>query len=361
VRSIRASAAVAALVFVSLHWSYAADPTNAASTSIGRLTAKTGLHLSEIRVHDPFILAHEPNRTYYLYTAVGPRSGLDRSGVVTYKSKDLRSWDGPYVVFSVPDGVWANPRHGVWAPEVHQYKDAFYLFCTLHNNAEILSVPPQSARTNHLRGSVIAQSDSPEGPFRLLKTSGPIPPRDFMTLDGTFYVDPEKRPWMVYAHEWVQVTDGTMEAVPLRDDLSDSVGNPIHLFKASDAPWINAEKKPSTKENRYVTDGPELYRTRTGKLLMLWSSYNKQGYVQTLARSATGTLQGPWEQLGPLIGDDSGHGMLFKTFEGQLMLVLHHPFGSPLTRARLYDMEDTGDTVRVIRAREDLYGKPEGQ
>ena len=54
--------------------------------------------------------------------------------------------------------------------------------------------------------------------------------------------------------------------------------------------------------------------------------------------------------LSRLVGGDSGHGMLFKTFEGQWMLVLHHPFGKPTTRARLYEMEDTGDTFRVVRA-----------
>ncbi|HLP78007.1 MAG TPA: hypothetical protein VK327_13945 [Candidatus Paceibacterota bacterium] len=31
--------------------------------------------------------------------------------------------------------------------------------------------------------------------------------------------------------------------------------------------------------------------------------------------------------------------MLFRIFKGQLMLVLHHPFGSPLTRVKLYEME----------------------
>jgi hypothetical protein len=92
---------------------------------------------------------------------------------------------------------------------------------------------------------------------------------------------------------------------------------------------------------------------------MLWASYNRKGYVQTLARSRSDMLQGPWEQLEPLVSNDSGHGMLFRTFEGQLMLVLHRPFGSPLTRAKLYEMEDTGDAVRVVREREDLYGKPE--
>jgi hypothetical protein len=59
------------------------------------LKVQQGLKLADVRVHDPFIVAHLPTKTYYLYTARGPRQGLDRSGVVTYKSKDLREWEGP--------------------------------------------------------------------------------------------------------------------------------------------------------------------------------------------------------------------------------------------------------------------------
>jgi len=111
------------------------------------------------------------------------------------------------------------------------------------------------------------------------------------------------------------------------------------------------------RQRQYVTDGPQVYRTKNDQLVMLWSSYNKDGYVQTIARSKSGKIEGPWEQLEPLVYDDSGHGMLFKTFEGQLMLVLHQPFRPPLSRAKIYEMEDVGDTFRVVRARNDLHGK----
>jgi len=52
--------------------------------------------------------------------------------------------------------------------------------------------------------------------------------------------------------------DGTIEAIPLTRDLT-AAGEPIHLFKASDAPWLNAQMTPSTREKHYVTDGPELF------------------------------------------------------------------------------------------------------
>jgi hypothetical protein len=160
----------------------------------------------------------------------------------------------------------------------------------------------------------------------------------------------------VYCHEWIQVIDGTFEAVRLTDDLSRTVGEPIHLFKASDGPWLAKQGRVSRKERSYVSDGAEMFRTKNGRLLMLWSSHTDHGYVQALARSTTGELAGPWEQLGTLVEGNSGHGMLFRTFAGQLMLVLHQPFGRD-ARANLYEMEDVGDVVRVVRHREDLDGR----
>ena len=148
------------------------------------------------------------------------------------------------------------------------------------------------------------------------------------------------------AHEWIQVLDGTMEAVPLKPDLSGSAGPPIHLFKASDAPWLQ-EQKASNRQRTYVTDGPEFYRTKNGKLLMIWSSYRDGQYVETVAHSVSGTLRGPWKQDEPLVGEDSGHGMIFRSFDGRLMLVLHQPFNQ--ARGKLFELDDTGDMIRIKR------------
>lgn len=313
------------------------------------------LHLPDMPLHDPFIVAHEPTKTYYLYTShVRPMTGIDARGTMVYRSKDLRNWENPTLVFTVPGDSWADPQQGPWAPEVHEYQGKFYLFTTLHNSQKVLAEPPAVPRGTHMRSTVIATSDTPDGPFELIKKESPVAPADFMVLDGTLFLDETDRPWMVYAHEWIQKTDGTMEAIPLTPDLSDADAEPIHLFKASDAPWLNAEIRPTTQPLQYVTDGPQFHRTRTGVLLMLWSSYDKDGYVQTLARSRSGKLQGPWEQLPPLLHRDSGHGMLFRTFEGQLMLVVHRPFKN--ARGKLYEVSDEGDTISIVRQRTDLDG-----
>lgn len=272
------------------------------------------LKLEDIRVHDPWILPHKESGVYYLYTS-SRDPGTRRSGVKAYKSRDLKEWTDAAVVFEVPDGIWADPTHGAWAAEVHRHKDRYYLFVTLHNTDEVFAKPPDVWRPNHLRGTTVAVADSPEGPFEVLKKDGPHPPRNFMTLDGTLFVDPEGQPWMVYCHEWIQKIDGTVSAIRLTDDLSDTKGEPIHLFKGSDAPWLNGTLKADARQLSYVTDGCQLYRTRDGSLVMLWASYRNGSYVQTQARSKTGRLEGPWEQLDPLVYGDSGHGMIFETFE----------------------------------------------
>lgn len=309
------------------------------------------LRLPEMPLHDPYILAHEASRTYYLYTSNVPRmTGVEGIGTMVYKSKDLLNWEKPVPVFLIPATSFA-PR-GAWAPEVHEYKGRYYLFTTLHNEQKVIWA--EAPFPTYVRSTIIAVSDTPDGPFRMLDEKAAVTPADFMTLDGTLYIDREGKPWMVYAHEWIQKIDGTMEAIPLRPDFSGAAGAPIHLFKASDAPWINASIKPSARGLTYVTDGPQLFRTRDGHLLMLWSSYENDVYVETVARSKSGEISGPWEQLDPLVKGDSGHGMLFRTFEGQLMMVLHRPFKN--ARGKIYEMADRGDRLEVVRQRTDLDG-----
>jgi len=40
--------------------------------------------------------------------------------------------------------------------------------------------------------------------------------------------------------------------------------------------------------------------------------------------------------------------MLFKTFEDNWMLILHHPFSTPESRAIIYEAEETEDRFKII-------------
>ena len=113
--------------------------------SLAQLPVQDNLKLSDIRMHDPWIVADQASKTYYMYEGSGPQSSSQhRSGVIAYKSKDMKSWSGPHLVFEVPDGSWADPTAGVWAPEVHLYNGKYYLFATLNNYKVPLSKPSPS-------------------------------------------------------------------------------------------------------------------------------------------------------------------------------------------------------------------------
>lgn len=296
------------------------------------------VNLADVRLRDCCIWPDTNAQIYYLVSSTGHHGPNGRPAVIEYTSKDLKSWIGPRVIFEVPADFWA--QRGIWAPELHEYKSKFYLFVTFNTDDKFpeqwRNWPPRVKR-----GSQILVSDSPAGPFKPFANHSTLP-ADMMTLDGTFWME-DGIPYMVFSHEWVQITDGRMEYIQLKDDLSDTVGEPQWMFQASDAPWL----QKSDIGNR-VTDGPYLYRTKTGKLLMVWSGFGRGGYSVGISVSKSGKLAGPWlQQAQPLFEKDGGHPMLFHRFDGQLMLLLHSPNEPPYERARLFEVKDLGDTLRI--------------
>jgi arabinan endo-1,5-alpha-L-arabinosidase len=320
--------------------------------TIGGLYAQTprpapllfGMHrLADVRMRDADILADEKTKTYYIISSgYSPaKVGYGDSYIRAFTSKDLINWEGPHTIFQTPDNFWGDVKiQGIWAPEMHAYKGKYYLFATFNTDTK-LSEQWRDWLPRVVRGTQILVGDSPLGPFKPFQNHSTLP-IDMMTLDGTLWEE-DNVPYMVFAHEWVQIKDGTIEFVRLKDDLSEIVGEPKKLFDGSDAPW--ARKSPQW--SCWVTDGPFLYKSKSGKLFMIWSSFSQTGYTVGVAVSDSGKLAGPWKQRAePLYSADGGHGMIFKRFDGQLMLVLHSP-NKMTERAKLFEIEDTGETLRI--------------
>ena len=297
-------------------------------------------HLADLRMRDVCILADDATKTYYAVSSTSvPNNG---PAVRAYTSRDLITWEGPHIIFQTPPDFWGDAHiKGIWAPELHAYRGKYYLFLTFDTD----SLLPEQWRDwlpRVKRGTQVLVGNSPLGPFKPFQNHSTLP-TDMMTLDGTLWVE-DGVPYMVFSQEWVQITDGRIEMVRLKDDLSETVGEPVRLFAGSDAPW----GRKSPRWGCWVTDGPYLYRSRSGKLFMIWSSFGKGGYTVGVAVSANGKLRGPWtQQAEPLFAEDGGHGMIFRRFDGQPMLVLHQPNKTGQERARLFELEDTGETLRI--------------
>ena len=272
----------------------------------GSCTEREAMIVSSIpQLRDPCILVEDG--VYYAYG----------TGWVCWKNASgnlATGWKSLGVVAQKP----THSDDNYWAPEVHKYNGAYYMFTTYH-----------STQTGH-RGCTILKSNSPEGPFIEI-TNGQITPHDWDAIDGTFYVDPDGQPWMIFVHEWTSTDDGVgrMAAAKLSDDLTHFISEPVELFRADDPAW--------SKGN--VTDGCWMYRCEDGQLLMLWSNWDSAGYCVGIARSADGRVDGTWTQDKELLysksmtGEyDGGHGMLFTDTDGQMYLSIHSPNSSSAGR-----------------------------
>ncbi len=198
-----------------------------------------------------------------------------------------------------------------WAPEVHEYNGAYYMFTTY------------KSKGTGFRGCTIMKSDSLEGPFVEI-TGGHITPENWDAIDGTLYVDTDGQPWMVFVHTWECMPNkvGSFAAAKLSKDFTHFISEPIELFLADEPAWAA----------RGVTDGCWMYTTAEGELLMLWSNFDADGYVEAISHSSNGRLDGEWiHEEKPLYSKsmtgtyDGGHGMVFTDVDGQMYLAFHSP------------------------------------
>ncbi|MFB6341621.1 glycoside hydrolase family 43 protein [Saccharicrinis sp. FJH62] len=299
---------------------------------------KENIPLDSIRLSDPCILADQNTQMYY----------MTGTGGLLWKSKNLKEWTGPYIVAKTDPDSWMGPRPMIWAAELHQYKGKYYYFATFTNR----SVNIDTVRGNVInrRASHVLVSDTPDGPYVPMNDPTYLP-ADKPTLDGTFWVDKDGKPYMIYCYEWLQNWNGTIEKIELKPDLSGSIGEGKVLFRASDSPWSKERDENGNVKPNKVTDGPYLFKTGTGRLGMIWTSWIYDVYTQGVAYSESGTLDGPWiQQKEPITPANFGHGMLFKTLDGKDLMSVHSHKkvnGRTVRIPHLFEVDLSGDKLVV--------------
>lgn len=301
------------------------------------LPFKKGQALDSISLSDPCILADKKTNMYY----------MTGTGGFLWKSKDLKYWDGPYQVTQTDPKSWMGPKPMIWAAEIHPFKGKYYYFATFTNRE--VKIDTVKGNVIERRASHILVSDKPDGPYKPMKDPTYLPANK-PTLDGTFWVENGK-PYLVYCYEWLQNWNGTIEKIALKPDLSGSIGKGKVLFRASDSPWSREKDAEGNIKPNKVTDGPYLFRTGTGRLGMIWTSWVYDVYTQGVAYSKSGNLDGPWvqEKL-PITPPDFGHGMLFRTLKGKWLMSVHsHKIidGRTVRIPHLFEVDLSGDKLVV--------------
>jgi hypothetical protein len=293
--------------------------------------------LDSIRLSDPFILADKTSSTYY----------MTGTGGMLWKSKDLQKWTGPYRVVKHDTTSWMGSNPMIWAAELHEYKSKYYFFGTFTNR----NVKIDTFRNNVIerRACHVLVSDSPGGPYVPMKDAIYLP-ADKPTLDNTLWIENGK-PYMLYCYEWLQNWNGTVEKIELKPDLSGTTGEGTVLFRASDSPWSREKDEKGNEKPNKVTDGPFVFGTQTGRLGIIWTSWIHDVYVQGVAYSKSGMLDGPWiHEKEPITPPNFGHGMLFQTFDGKRLMAIHSHRdvnGRYVRIPALFEIDDTGDKIVV--------------
>lgn len=299
---------------------------------------RKNIPLDSIRLSDPFILADSITHLYY----------MTGTGGLMWKSKDLRLWEGPYQVTKTNPASWMGPNPMIWAAEIHPYQGRYYYFATFTNRAVFID----TVKGNKIerRACHVLVSDHPDGPYLPMADSVYLPAGK-PTLDGTLWIDTDGQPYMVYCYEWLQNWNGTIEKIQLKPDLSGSLGQGKLLFRASDSPWSREMGEDGKERKSKVTDGPYLFRTGTGRVGMIWTSWIHDIYTQGVAYSESGTLDGPWlQEQDPITPPNYGHGMLFRDFNGKLLMAIHHHQrvnGRTVRIPYLFEVDLSGDKIAI--------------
>lgn len=293
-------------------------------------------------IRDPNLLYE--NGKYYMYYSGG---GVWYCSV----SQSLYGpWESPKTIAVLSDfvdkyGINARKYDYNWAPEIHKYKDNYYLFTTYWCCEEDHNSPYEATWSPYIghRAVVIMKADNPFGPFEPISKDadgnlGHSTPGCWDTIDATLYIDDNGQPWTVFSHEWTSSPDavGSFYAAKLSDDLSSFVGEPVQIFTAN--------ARIGNKTTSGVPDGANIYKTKDGQLICLWSSFVDGGYVVIQAVSKSGNILGPWTQERELLYDSTqfkdlagGHPSIITDEKGQMYLVLHSPNGTSDDRPGVHE------------------------
>lgn len=320
------------------------DTTGLAARLAARRAAMNRIRtipFDSLSMSDPYIYAEPSTHTYYL-TSSGGRQ---------WRSKDLKMWEGPYNVINI-EGLWLEKAGFAAAAEIHKIGKYYYYAGTWSDHSDLIEQVPRRYNVPHNQ-TYLLRSDNPEGPFTTfaIEPGYDYEPHEWDCIDGTLYQENGKT-YMIFVHEWTQIIDGTMDYIELSSDLTHTISkHPVTMFRASENPSVkemnaNGEATFGLKMPGWVTDGPQMFRTQTGRLGMLWSSWGEGRYIQCVCYSESGTIAGPWvQEPDPFLADNSGHGMLFTTFNGKLLYIVHHVDGKGPRKPQLWDVDDSGDKL----------------
>jgi beta-xylosidase len=239
---------------------------------------------------------------YYLTGTTGKNIWVQNDGIELWRSPDLKTWEPMGFVWLIErDGTWQKQwtkkvgrdgkefdRRSVWAPEIHYFKNNYYLaYCI----------------TGLGTGVLRSTTGKPEGPYAPTHgTAGPLT----KGIDASLFCDDDGSVYFAWGSGWY---------VKLNDDLSALAGDPIMVH--CNPPDLDPANHHGSKYCPDMThvgfEGAFLFKAN-GKYHMACAERPGDGRYSCFIASAD-SLAGPWGARYEAV-PCGGHNVFFQDKQG---------------------------------------------
>lgn len=298
------------------------------------------LSLDSMDIKNPFIYLDRDALTYY----------MTGDGGELWISNNLRAWKGPYNALQLDKDTWMGVEPIITAPEIHKYNGKYYYVATFSRPDVVI---------DNVRGKDIVRescqlliADSVCGPYKPLQADAPLLKADRACSGGTFITDEYNTGFLIFNHNWEQGFEGTTEIIMMTENLSEQIGEPYIMFSASQNNWSIGEDSLGQKSWSPVMEGPFLFDTEGMELGILFATEIEGKSALGVAYSEKNHgLNGPWHiEPAPMLTGGYGQAMLFKDFDGTLVMVLHKECvvgGKTKYIPQLIEMDQQFDKLKI--------------
>lgn len=302
---------------------------DAADVTEWELVTPDGLPARDVDVDtmelpNPFVVYDRKSNMYY----------MTGDGGYMWTSRNLRMWNGPYVVIKSDSGAWFGTDYAVTAPEIHKYNDRYYYMASFEDAG------------GDRRSCAVLVADRLTGPYVPVNKEGLLLADEEVAGHPTFCVDELNAGYMIYSDS--KEPGGELKIIRFTDSLEKRMGESYAMFSGADNA-LDAVKGEKPVE------APFLFVTDTGMPGLLFTAYDGDESVVAVAYTINEMghwLNGPWiAEPQPLLRGNVGGASLFTDYDGTLVMALHKDTiisGKNMRIPRFVKMDSQFDKLKKI-------------
>lgn len=284
----------------------------------GGLRAPAGVAVGQVTIDamdlaNPFVIYDGAKDIYY----------MTGDGGYLWRSSDMRVWEGPYDVLRPSQASWVGTGAVVTSPEIHKHKGRYYYMATFTRPDVVIDTV--AGKPVYRTACEIFVSDSITGPYEQLTAETPLLAPEYMAVHPTFCEDELNVGYLIYNYAAEQSGNATVQIIRLGKKLDVQVGEPYIMFRASQNGWSSAVAENGEKSYSPVMQAPFMFDTRGGELGILFdTTIDGASAIGVAYTEKDHGLNGPWHiEPQPLLTGNVGGPMLFKDYDGTLVMALH--------------------------------------